>query len=192
MIESFLNSTPWMWPALALATAASLATFRPVARVLGAPRPVVFLLLFSLGGIVGLTLTPGEDAFAPYLFADCVARIVRPIGFERVLNLGERGLNVLLFIPLGMSLGALPRSRTKVGLIIAAMALPFAIEGIQYIAPVLDRSCNTVDIIDNLTGLGLGLVAGFVIGGAVGIASAGRAGRGDGLDATVGPNLDAG
>lgn len=192
MIESFLNSTPWMWPALALATSASLVAFRPVARLLRAPRPVVFLLLLSLGGIVALTLTPHDDAFAPWLYAECFVRIVRPIGFERVLNLGERGLNVLLFLPLGACLGALPRSRAKIGLVAAALALPFLIEGIQYLVPALDRSCSSVDVIDNLTGLALGLVAGFVIGAGIRLASGGRTGRDDGFDATVGSELDAG
>jgi VanZ like family len=161
MIGTFLNSTPWMWPALALATSASLVAFRPLALLLRAPRPVVFLLLLSLGGIVALTLTPGEDAFSPYLVAECVVRIVRPIGFERVMNLGERGLNVVLFIPLGASLAALPRSRTKLGLIAVALVLPFVIEGLQYVVPALGRSCSTVDVIDNLTGLLVGLVIGL-------------------------------
>lgn len=163
MIGSFLNSTPWMWPALALAISASLVAFRPAARALRAPRLVVFLLLLSVGGIVALTLTPGDDAFSPYLLAECIVRVVRPIGFERVANLGERGLNVVLFIPFGACLSALPRSRAKFGLIAAALALPFVIEGIQYLAPALDRSCSSVDVIDNLTGLLVGLAVGVVL-----------------------------
>lgn len=191
MIGSFLNSTPWIWPALALATSASLVAFRPVARILRAPRLVAFLLLLSLGGIVALTLTPGDDAFAPWLHPECFVRIVRPIGFERVLNLGERGLNVVLFVPLGLSLGLLPRSRAKVGLTAVAIVLPFVIEGIQFVVPALARSCNTVDVIDNLTGLGLGLVAGFAVGAAVDVAWPGRTGQGPGV-ARAGSELDAG
>jgi hypothetical protein len=191
MIGSFLDSSPWLWPALAFATSVSLVAFRPVARLLRAPRPVVFLLLLSLGGIVALTLSPRDDAFSPYLFAECFVRIVRPIGFERVLNLGERGLNVVLFIPFGACLAALPGSRTKLGLIAAALALPFVIEGIQYVVPALDRSCSSVDVIDNLTGLALGLVAGSAIGAGIRLASSGRTGPDDGFDATVGSELDA-
>jgi glycopeptide antibiotics resistance protein len=181
-----------MWPALAFAISASLVAFRPAARLLRAPRPVVFLLLLSLGGIVALTLSPRDDAFSPYLSAECFVRIVRPIGFERMLNLGERGLNVVLFIPFGACLGALPRSRTKVGLIAAALALPFVIEGIQYLVPALDRSCSSVDVVDNLTGLALGLVGGFVIGAGIRLAPSGPTKRDDGFDATVGSELDAG
>lgn len=162
MIESYLNSNPWYWPALALAIAFSLATFRPAARVLGTPRGLTFLLVLSLSGIVALTLTPGNDAFSPYLFQDCFVRFVRPIGFERFTNLGERGLNVLLFIPLGLAIGALPRSGIKWALAIGAISLPFLIEGLQYAVPVLARSCSSVDVVDNLTGLVVGLVVGLV------------------------------
>ncbi len=176
MLTSFLNSTPWLWPALALAVSVSLVAFRPLARVLRAPRPVAFLLLLSLAGIVALTLTPGADAFLPYhYFRDCVVDVVRPIGFGRVLNLGERGLNVLLFIPFGAAIGALPWSKVKGGLLVAGLVLPFAVEGIQYLVPALDRSCSTVDVIDNLTGLGIGLVIGVVV--RLGLTLAGRAGR---------------
>jgi glycopeptide antibiotics resistance protein len=162
MIESFLNSTPWLWPALALAVAISLVLFRPLARVLNAPRPVALLILLGLGGIAALTLTPGEDAFARPFFQDCFVRLAPPIGVGRVLNLGERGLNVLLFLPLGLGLGLLPGSRTKLALVAGALVLPFVIEGIQYLAPALDRSCSTVDVVDNLTGLLVGLVVGLV------------------------------
>jgi len=160
MITSFLNSTPWYWPALALAVSVSLAGFRPLARRFRAPRIVALVLLLGLGIIVALTLTPGDDAFAPYLTAECFVRIVRPIGFERVLNLGERGLNVLLFVPFGVAVGALPWSRAKGGLLVAGLALPFAVEGIQYLVPGLDRSCSSVDVIDNLTGFLVGLAIG--------------------------------
>ena len=181
MIASFLNSTPWLWPALALAVSVSLLAFRPLARVLHAPRSVAFALLLGLGGIVALTVTPGPDAFLPvHYYRDCVVEIVRPIGFGRVLNLGERGLNVLLFIPLGAGIGALPWSKAKGGLLVAGLVLPFAVEGIQYLVPALDRSCSSVDVIDNLTGLVVGLVVGVVV--RLGLTLAGRAGGGGRTD----------
>jgi glycopeptide antibiotics resistance protein len=177
MIESFLNSTPWYWPALAIAIAISLATFRPLARVLDTPRALTFVLVLSLTGIVALTLTPGNDAFSPYLFQDCFVRLVRPIGFERIANLGERGLNVLLFVPLGLAIGALPRSRVKLGLAIGALALPLVIEGIQYVFPALDRSCSSIDVVDNLTGVVVGLSVGLIARLVVSIGS--KPSRGD-------------
>ncbi len=176
MIESFLNSTPWLWPALALAVSISLVLFRPLARALHAPRAVAFLILLGLGGIVALTLTPREDAFSLFNVQDCFVRWVPPIGVGRVLNLGERGLNVLLFLPLGLGLGLLPRSRAKLALVAGALALPFVVEGVQYLAPALDRSCSTVDLVDNLTGLLVGLVVGLVGRFVLSLAERGRRG----------------
>jgi hypothetical protein len=160
MLETFLSSSPWLWPALAMAMVVSLLTFRPLARRLHTPPAVAFLLVLSLSGIVALTLTPGDDAFSRFNFADCFVRVARPIGLERLLNFGGRGLNVLLFVPLGAAIAALPRSRTKLVLLVGALALPFLIEGIQYYFSALDRSCSTLDVVDNLTGLGVGLILG--------------------------------
>ncbi len=47
---------------------------------------------------------------------------------------------------------------------IAAIALPFAIETIQLLLPVLDRACESADVVDNLTGLVIGLGGGVVAG----------------------------
>jgi hypothetical protein len=168
MLETFLNSSPWLWPALALAMAISLLTFRPVARRLHAAPAVAFLLVLSLSGIVALTLTPGDDAFSRFNFADCFVRVARPIGLERLLNFGGRGLNVLLFVPLGAAIAALPRSRTKLALLVGALVLPFLIEGIQYYFSALDRSCSTLDVVDNLTGLVVGLIIGALASAVVG------------------------
>ena len=176
MIGAFLNSTPWFWPALALAVSASLVACRPLARVLRTSPLVGFLLVLSLGGIVALTLTPGEDAFSRFDRSFCYIEAVGPIGVGRVLNLGERGLNVLLFLPLGACIAVLPRSRIKAALIAGAVVLPFIVEGIQYALPAFGRSCSSVDVVDNLTGL----LVGFAVGGLVrlGIGLAGRRGPG--------------
>lgn len=172
MIGAFLNSTPWFWPALALAVSASLVACRPLAGALRTSPLVAFLLVLSLGGIVALTLTPGEDAFLPFNRSFCFIDAVGPIGVGRVLNLGERGLNVLLFLPLGASIAVLPGSRAKAALIAGSLVLPFLVEGIQYVLPAFGRSCSSVDVVDNLTGL----LVGFAVGGLVrlGIALAGR------------------
>ena len=103
-----------------------------------------------------------------------LVELVRPLGFGRVLNFGERGLNVLLFIPFGAAIGALPSSRAKAGLLAASLVLPFFVEGIQYVVPALDRSCSTVDVIDNLTGLAIGLAIGILV--RLGLTVAGRTG----------------
>jgi glycopeptide antibiotics resistance protein len=69
-----------------------------------------------------------------------------------------------MFIPLGVTIALVPRSRRKVVVLIAAIALPFAIETAQLLLPVLDRACESADVVDNLTGLVVGLGGGVVAG----------------------------
>lgn len=45
----------------------------------------------------------------------------------------------------------------------AAVALPFVIEATQLLVPSLGRACESADVVDNLTGLVLGLAAGAVV-----------------------------
>ena len=65
-------------------------------------------------------------------------------------------------IPLGFAIVLLPRSRRKLAVLLGAIALPFAVESIQFIASPLGRECQSSDVIDNLTGLFVGLAAGTV------------------------------
>jgi hypothetical protein len=163
MIESVLDATPWFWPTLAVAVVLSVILYRPVARVLGAPNVVALLLLVSLGGIAALTLTPGAFAFVPSGSVSCDLRLVPPLALERFFSLGQRSLNVLLFVPFGVSIGLLPWDRRKLLVMVGALVLPFVVEGLQYAVPWLRHACVAADVIDNLTGL----IVGFLIGSAV-------------------------
>jgi glycopeptide antibiotics resistance protein len=69
-----------------------------------------------------------------------------------------------MFVPLGVMISLVPRSRRKAAIVVAAIALPFAIETTQMLLPVLDRACESADVIDNLTGLVLGFAGGSVAG----------------------------
>ena len=69
---------------------------------------------------------------------------------------------MVVLIPLGFAIAFVPRSRRKLAVLLGAIALPFAVEAIQYIATPLGRECQSSDVIDNLTGLFLGLAAGTV------------------------------
>jgi len=62
-----------------------------------------------------------------------------------------------------MLIGVLPRSPCRVPILVAAIILPFVIEGFQLVASPLGRACQSGDVIDNLTGLVLGLGAGWAI-----------------------------
>jgi glycopeptide antibiotics resistance protein len=86
------------------------------------------------------------------------------------LRPGDIAFNVLLFIPLGLALGLLPPSKARVPLIVGALLLPAVIEATQLAARALDRACQSGDVVDNLTGLLIGLVVGgaaAALGGAI-------------------------
>ena len=68
-----------------------------------------------------------------------------------------------MFIPLGFAIAMVPRSRRKAAVLAAAVALPFVIEATQLVVTPLGRACQSADVVDNLTGLVLGLVAGAVV-----------------------------
>jgi hypothetical protein len=96
----------------------------------------------------------------------CVLVRFWPASLQELASVSGPSLNVVLFVPLGIALALLPRSRERSIAIAAAVALPFAIETIQYIVPALGRYCDSADVADNLTGLVVGLAIGAVAGGA--------------------------
>jgi len=115
------------------------------------------------------TLTPLEAAIGSGVVSDGTCDFSRggvlPL-LDLPLTSDDPVLNIALFVPLGISIG-LSRSPHRTSLIVAAIALPFGIELAQLILPVLDRSCEAADIVDNLTGLGLGLVVGGIMASAL-------------------------
>jgi glycopeptide antibiotics resistance protein len=168
---------PWLLPGLVVSLVAAFVLDGPIERFYRTGPVLSWALVVSLGIIISATLTPSRDAI------DSGAAGLRACDFSRlelapireILLFGDTGLNVLLFIPLGATIGLMPQSRHKAMLIAAAVALPFAIEAIQALVRSLDRACQSSDVVDNLTGLAIGLVAGLVVG-RVG-AAAGRSDR---------------
>ena len=75
--------------------------------------------------------------------------------------LGTTSLNVILFVPLGILIALLPRSRATAFAVIGAALLPLAIESIQLAARPLGRACQGADVVDNILGLALGLAVGW-------------------------------
>ena len=122
--------------------------------------------MLSLGIILSATLTPLRWAIDFGATGSGVCDFSRiglaPLG--ELLRFNDTSLNILLFIPLGVTIGLVPMSRRKAAVVAAAMALPFAIETIQLLVPWLDRGCQSADVIDNLTGLIVGLAAGSAAG----------------------------
>jgi len=129
-------------------------------------------LIVSLGIILSATLTPLRG------FLDVGGVGAEPCDFSRIglaplrelRRLNDTSLNILLFMPLGISLAFLPRTRRTALVIAAAIALPFVIETTQLLVPLLDRACQSADVVDNLTGLAIGFGGGVVAGWLAGAA----------------------
>ena len=157
---------PWFLPGLAISVAVSLAAGSRVGRALDVRRAVASLLILSMGIILSATLTPlrGSLDFDTVVPGSCdFSRIGLP-PLSELRGINDTSLNVLLFVPLGFSVALLPRSRRTVAVIVAAFALPFAIEMTQLLMTALDRACESADVVDNLTGLAIGLASGTAIG----------------------------
>ncbi len=140
-------------------------------RALGVSPPIGWLILVGFGVIVSATLTPQREAleFAAAGPSSCNFGRLGPAELSAYLVRGETAGNVLMFIPLGVAIALLPRSRGQAGLIVAATALPSAIEMAQLLVPALDRACESGDVVDNLMGLAVGLAVGLALVAAIGL-----------------------
>jgi glycopeptide antibiotics resistance protein len=155
---------PWFLPGVAISVVLSLVLGGRVGRVLGTRRVVASMLILSLGVILSATLTPLRGVIEEGVMSPGVCDLSR-VGFpslRELLRIDDTILNILLFVPLGASIAFLPRSRRTVAVIACAIALPFAIEITQLIVTALSRGCQSADVVDNLTGLALGLAGGVL------------------------------
>jgi len=163
---------PWFLPGFAISVLVALAAGGRVGRALGTRRAVTMALIVSLGIILSATLTPlnGVIDVGGVGAGPCDLSRIGLAPLRELLRLDDTSLNVLLFVPLGFSLAFLPRTRRTALVIAAAIALPFAIEATQLLLPLLDRGCQSADVVDNLTGLAIGFGGGVVAGWLAGAA----------------------
>jgi hypothetical protein len=178
VLRSFLRTlgtTPLVYPVLLVVAVISALAAPWTARRTGLSRLPAGLLLFSFGAVLAITLTPGigGDPSAPIT---CQGLVPAPSLSELWSLTNENGQNVLLFVPLGLFIGLIPRRNALVGAAIGAASTPFVIEGIQALLPGFARSCQAWDVVENLLGLGLGLVIGSLLAGLVRIADQPEAG----------------
>ena len=154
---------PWFVPGVVLSMAIASFLGRRVGQILAVHPGVAWAILVGFGVIVSATLTPLHGALnlAATGIGTCDFSRIGPAPIEELIRLDETSLNVVLFIPLGVAIGFVRRSRPRGTLILAAGALPFAIEAIQLVVPVLDRGCQSADVVDNLTGLLIGIAIGM-------------------------------
>jgi glycopeptide antibiotics resistance protein len=157
-----MSNVPWFWPGVLLSTVLGVAIATRLGRALGIPATLAGALVVTTGIIIAATLTPLRTALDSGAVGTGTCDFSR-LGLAPLADLASRNdtsLNILLFIPLGAAIGLIGRSRVTAALTLAAIALPFAIETIQLLAPILARGCQSADVIDNLSGLTIGLVIG--------------------------------
>ncbi len=163
LFTEFFESVPLFLPGVIVWVLLSAFLAPTVARLLGAHRVPVFLVLISFGFVVMATLTPTASFVSgadPSAGCDLSRLGIPPLSELTTVNDTLR--NVLLFIPLGFTLGLLPRTRATLWLILLAYLLPAIIEALQLVLTPLQRGCQSADVIDNALGLTIGLVVGLL------------------------------
>ena len=157
----YLADVSLLWPGVVITGALAGALGDRLGRRLTAPRWIGALLIFALGLIASATLTPSQEALRSGADGSgtCDLRRVGLAPLSEVLALNDAGFNALLYLPLGVALGSLPWRRSSAGWWLLALGLAPAVELTQLVATPLDRACQSSDIIDNLTGLVVGMLA---------------------------------
>ena len=162
----FVEIVPWFLPGVLLSLIVGVATRRSVARFLAVSPAIAAALIASAGWTVAATLTPLRRALESDAAGTggCDLSRLRGPTLEEVVGSGsdEVLLNLLLFVPLGFTIGLAPRSRQKAVLLLVGVLMPVSIEAIQLLTPVLVRGCESADIVDNLLGLALGVTTATV------------------------------
>jgi VanZ like family len=160
-VLDLIGNSPLLIPGVALALVIAVPLAPVAAARTGLPPLLAGMLVFSAGAIVAITLTPGSGAG---FFGQSWCGGLRPTPrLDDFLRLSEHGLNVVLFVPLGILIGLIPRPRPFAVAALAAAGTPILIEWIQYSVPRLDRVCQTWDALENLVGLGIGLAIGVAL-----------------------------
>ncbi len=151
---------------LVLALVVATLLFRPVARRLGVRGLTAWLLLVATGAILALTLTPSREAITAGVTGSISCDLSRlgPASLGEYRRFDDPSLNILLFIPLGMVIGAIGRRPVRVRLALAALLLSPAVEATQAVVVPLGRACQGGDLFDNTLGLVAGLALGWGIG----------------------------
>lgn len=160
MLHALINDTPWLTKGLIVSALVACLLAFPAARVLRVPPVVGWLYVMAFGGILVTTWTPSLSDFTVRI---CATSPLSPIRPHDLITMSTRSLNVFMFVPLAL-LSVLPRRRTALlATTSLAVALPFIVELGQYLFPHLGRTCSYQDVIDNLTGVVLGVIIGLLI-----------------------------
>lgn len=163
-MRSFLHSVPIFLPGVAFFAVLGVLVSSRLARSLGSDRATAFALFLSVGIILAATLTPnigGSYASSAVGHCDLSRMWVPPV--DTLLRDRDAALNVVLFVPLGLALGLLPRTAGTAALITAFFGLTVMVELAQLVLGPLGRECETADVVDNTVGLVIGLAIGTIV-----------------------------
>lgn len=164
-----LGDYVWFWPGLAFTIGLAFLLTARTARSIGSARIFAFGLILSLGLIASATLTPSRAAVlygVPGMGTCDLSQLDRP-SLRQMFRFDETGLNVLLFVPLGVTVGFASSPRRLVALLGASLALPCVIEAVQMVATPLDRACQSSDVINNVSGVLVGFVPALLTSAAI-------------------------
>jgi glycopeptide antibiotics resistance protein len=163
LITMALDATPWAISGCAVVLIITIIIHRWVGYKLQISQLIAFALLLSIGIILSITMTPYQGLLDFSASSVCSTSVHALVRLSTLKYSNGRSLNVLLFLPLGFCCLLARRRSVAVALFVGAFFFPFAIEGMQYLLPMLGRRCDVTDVIDNLSGLFLGGAIGLVV-----------------------------
>lgn len=173
MLEQFrmiLKALPWTGPAVVGGALLALVSFFLFARRRShADRLGFALVVWCLVVAAVVTLSPVKNDYFGVRMAGCDWSIWRPLAREYWFSSGSRPPNVWLLFPAGIGVMLLDGFWRKFFTIAFLFALPPGVETIQDYYPELKRSCSSQDVVDNWTGLVIGLLVGAVLALVVGL-----------------------
>ncbi len=153
-LSGWLNSVPLFPIVLGAGALFSVLLSGRVARVVGLPTWVVLGLGLSLSLVAAATLSPAVSGIP----GPCLRSMSPPFDPRDLVSRSDRALNTWLFVPLGFFAGY--AAVRRVWVLLLAFTVPFVVEAVQRLAPVLNRRCQFQDLIDNTWGLILGSMVG--------------------------------
>lgn len=160
-----MTGLTWFWPSVAVAVLVSWMVAPAVARILRTERWLAWLLVFSVGFILAATATPIRAPVGIDIEIQRACDLTRRsfATLPEVTAWSDVVVNIGVYIPVGVAVALLPISVRSGVAVLGVIALPAAVEGLQFLAPLLARGCQSADVVDGLTGLMIGLGVGLIV-----------------------------
>ncbi|MGL5828768.1 MAG: VanZ family protein [Angustibacter sp.] len=155
-VVALLQAEPFLVPAYFLVCVGIFLWHRRTGRQDFSWR--TFFFVVAAAGFLVVTITPsrsrGTQSYCAVQWADFVP------GHAFLSASTPRLLNVLIAIPMAVFAVAGRRGSLRWARLVSVCGLPLTVEAIQWAWPWLGRSCSTMDLGDNLTGVLIGISIG--------------------------------